>query len=89
MRHMRIFHRARVCSGIGCRRPILDARYKIGEQLAQGTVEYALTTVALIAIIVALALLWRSGQDGALAKLAEKAASHALSGTGPLDIALF
>lgn len=56
---------------------------------AQGTVEYALTTVALLAFVIACAALWRAGQDGALARLVEKAASHVLSGTGALDIALF
>lgn len=59
------------------------------EELAQGTVEYALTLLALMAIITTLALLWHAGEDGVLARLVEDAASHALGGTGPLDIALF
>ena len=59
------------------------------EVRAQGTVEYALTLVALMAMVSALALLWRAGEDGVFARLAEEAASHALGGTGPIDIALF
>lgn len=59
------------------------------EETAQGTVEYALTVVAVLAIAVACAALWRAGESGALARLVERAASHVLSGPGALDIALF
>lgn len=60
-----------------------------GEERAQGTVEYAMVTVALLAIVVALALLWRAGEEGVLVGLAQDAASHQLDGTGALDIALY
>lgn len=60
-----------------------------GEEAAQGTLEYALTIMALMAIVGALALLWRAGEDGTLAALVEHAASHGLEGTGILDIILY
>lgn len=59
------------------------------ERAAQGTLEYALVTVAVLAVVVGLAAVWHAGRDGALAGLVERAASHALEGPGPLDIALF
>ena len=36
------------------------------ETLAQAALEYALTVFALLAIVLALGLLWRAGQDGNL-----------------------
>lgn len=60
-----------------------------GEESAQATVEYALVSVATLAIVVGLAALWRAGENGVLARLVEQAASHVLSGLGALDIALY
>ena len=48
------------------------------EEVAQATVEYAIVTVALLSIVLAIAGLWRAGTDGRLAALVERAASHAL-----------
>ena len=59
------------------------------ESRAQSTLEYALTVFALMAIVSCLALLWRAGETGALARLVEDACSHALEGAGFIDIALF
>lgn len=59
------------------------------EGWAQATVEYAITLAVFMAIVAALALLWHAGADGTLARIIEDALSHALSGTGPLDIALY
>lgn len=59
------------------------------EERAQGTFEYALTVLAFLAIIAAFAALWRAGEDGSLAALAERSASHALDGFGALDLVLF
>ncbi len=59
------------------------------ERDAQGTLEYAVTVIALIAVVSALALLWRAGESGGLVELAREAASHALDASGALDIPLF
>lgn len=59
------------------------------EERAQGTLEYALTVLAFMAIVIALAALWRASADGVLAAAVERAASHALNGFGALDIALY
>lgn len=59
------------------------------EKTAQGTVEYALVTTAILAIAVSLALLWRASEQGTLAKLVEAAASHGIDPMGLLDIVLF
>lgn len=48
------------------------------EEVAQATVEYAIVTVALLSIVLAIAGLWRAGTDGRLAALVERAASMAL-----------
>lgn len=61
----------------------------LAEERAQGTLEYALTVLALLAVACALGALWRAGEDGTLARLVERAAPFSLLGTGPLDIALF
>ena len=45
--------------------------------------------LAFLAITVAFAALWRAGEDGSLAALAERSASHALDGFGALDLVLF
>ncbi|MBE6468669.1 MAG: hypothetical protein E7001_01570 [Coriobacteriaceae bacterium] len=62
---------------------------RLRESIAQGTLEYALTVLAFLAVVLALAALWRAGANGVLASAAERAASHALGGLGALDIALF
>ena len=61
------------------------------EESAQSTVEYAIVTVALLSIVLAIAGLWRAGTDGRLA-----AASHGVApssvidaATGAKDIALY
>ncbi len=59
------------------------------EQVAQATLEYALTVGAFMAVIAGLALLWHAGTDGVFAHLIEEASSHALDGLGVLDIALY
>lgn len=61
----------------------------MGEECAQGTVEYALTVFAFLAMAVAFAAVWRAAGDGAFARLAEAAASHALDAAGAIDISLF
>lgn len=60
-----------------------------GETCAQGTLEYALTVFALLSVVSALALLWRAGENGTLARLVESAASHGFDPTGLIDIALY
>ena len=62
-------------------------RMRAGEDLAQSTVEYAIVTVALLAIVVALAGIWRAGTEGKFAELAEKSSSHVVTGAGALDAA--
>lgn len=69
------------------KRPIEPVPF--GETQAQGTLEYALTIVALLSVISVLGLLWRAGERGALTEIAERAASHGLEALGALDIALF
>lgn len=59
------------------------------ETSAQATLEYALTVFALLAIVLALGLLWRAGQDGTLATLVEAAASHGFDAGGLIDISLY
>ncbi len=62
---------------------------RMGEERAQATLEYALTIVALLALVVGLACLWRAGERGVFVEAAERAASHQMDGLGALDIALF
>lgn len=64
-------------------------RVRAREETAQGTVEYALTISALMAITLALALLFRAGEEGVFAGLVEQASSHGFEGLGILDISLF
>ncbi len=59
------------------------------EARAQGTVEYALTTVVFLSVMVACAALWRAAADGTLGRIAAQAASHVLDGSGAIDIALY
>lgn len=59
------------------------------EQLAQGTVEYALVLLVFMAIVGALVAMWRASADGALTATVEHAASHALDVTGVPDIILY
>ena len=40
--------------------------YVLCEESAQATVEYAIVTVALLSIVLAIAGLWRAGADGRL-----------------------
>ena len=49
------------------------------EESAQATVEYAIVTVALLSIVLAIAGLWRAGADGRLAALVERTASHGVT----------
>ena len=57
------------------------------EESAQGTVEYAIVTVALLSIVLAIAGLWRAGADGRLAALVERAASHGVASMPVIDAA--
>lgn len=59
------------------------------EGAAQATLEYALTVFALLAVVTGLALIWRAAEAGVLTALIEDAASHALDGTGAVDISLY
>ena len=61
----------------------------LGERAAQGAVEYALTVVALLAMVAGMAALWRAAVDGTLAELVRAAASHAFSAGGAIDISLY
>lgn len=65
------------------------ARRLLAEYTAQGTLEYALTVFALLSVVTAFGLLWRAGQDGTLAALVERAASHGFDWSGLLDIPLY
>ncbi len=58
------------------------------EDDAQATVEYAVTLVAVLAIIVGCAAIWRAGSEGVLARLVQEAASHVLLGAAALDNSL-
>lgn len=57
------------------------------EEVAQATVEYAIVTVALLSIVLAIAGLWRAGTDGRLAALVERAASHGVASMLVIDAA--
>ena len=60
-------------------------RISLGEEEAQGTVEYAIVTVAFMAVVLALGGVWRAGAEGKLSRLVERAASHGISAAGPVD----
>ena len=64
-----------------------SVRGVVREKAAQGTVEYALTVFALLALILGMAALWRVAERGWLADA--KAASHGLEGDGYVDISLY
>ena len=57
------------------------------EESAQSTVEYAIVTMALLSIVLAIAGRWRAGTDGRLAALAARAASHGVASTSVIDAA--
>ena len=57
------------------------------EESAQTTVEYAIVTVALLSIVLAIVGLWRASTDGRLAALVERAASHGVASTSVIDAA--
>lgn len=59
------------------------------DRTAQGSLEYALTVVAILSLVVGVGALWRFGQRGALSELAMDATSHQLEGEGYADIALY
>ena len=59
------------------------------ETAAQSTLEYAITTCAVLALITGIAALWRAGEDGVFVELVEDAASHTLTDLGALDISLY
>ena len=59
------------------------------EELAQATIEYALTIFALLALVAGLAVVWRAAEAGLFTALIEDGASHAIDGTGVVDIALY
>lgn len=59
------------------------------EELAQATLEYALTIFALLALVAGLAAVWRAAEAGLFTALIEDSASHAIDGTGVVDIALY
>lgn len=63
--------------------------FAVDEECAQGTLEYALTVAAVLSVVTAFALLWHAGQEGTLATLAERAASHLFDAGGLLDISLY
>ena len=58
------------------------------EESAQATVEYAIVTVALLSIVLAIAGLWRAGTDGHLAALVERAASDGDASTSVIGVVL-
>ena len=57
------------------------------EEVAHATVEYAIVTVALLSIVLAIAGLWSAGTDGRLAALVERAASHGVASMSVIDAA--
>lgn len=57
------------------------------EESAQSTVEYAIVTLALLSIVLAIAGLWRAGTDGRLAALVERTASHGVTSASVIDAA--
>lgn len=59
------------------------------EELAQATLEYALTIFALLALVAGLAVVWRAAEAGLFTALIEDSASHPIDGTGVVDIALY
>lgn len=61
---------------------------RIEREQGQATLEYLLVGIVLIAMMGALAALWRFASDGRLSQLVESRASHALPGVGGVFDAL-
>lgn len=59
------------------------------ESRAQATLEYALVLFAFLAMVAAIAAMWRAGAEGVFTSLAGRAASHALDLGGVVDISLY
>lgn len=59
------------------------------ENRAQGTVEYAITVFAVLALVMACAAFWHAAESGVFARLVEQAASHVLGAAGAIDISLY
>lgn len=75
--------------GGACGRRAKSYAELIREQWAQGTVEYAITMVAMLSLVLGCAAVWRAGERGVFTQRAEAAASHALDAGGAVDIALY
>ena len=56
---------------------------------AQGTVEYAITLVAMLSLVLGCAAVWRAGACGTFTQMATEAASHGFDADGAVDIALY
>ena len=72
------------------RRPIparRTLRAACGGERGQGTVEFALVTAGLLAVIVACGALWRSFEGGLFVEHALTAASHHVQGVAPGAVA--
>lgn len=66
--------------------------HALAERSGQSSVEYALVVLAFLSAMLALGALWHAARDGALVRLAVRAASHGLGGgiaAALRDIALF
>lgn len=57
--------------------------------MVQGTVEYAIVTSVLLAMVLACAAIWRAGENGVWAHAAQEGASHGEDARGALDVALY
>ena len=75
--------------GAGVRKLCGELRPLACETSAQSTLEYAITTFAVLALIAGIAALWRAGEEGVFVELVEDAASHAFTDLGVLDISLY
>lgn len=63
--------------------------FLLKEERAQATLEYAITVMAVLSIVVACAAVWRAGSEGVFARLIQDALSHTFSPTGAIDISLY
>lgn len=61
----------------------------VRERRAQGTVEYAITMVAVLSLVLGCAAIWRAGESGVFTRVASEAASHRLDADGAVDVALY
>lgn len=68
---------------------LMTARGLLGSESGQATLEYALVTMALLALVAGVAAIWRAAEHGVLIRLVEEAASHGLDIAGAVDAALF